>query len=373
MIALKSLARNFWSLLLYSISICIGVTSVFLINSISNYCINSAQLMLDKMGIDGYILSSNLINDKDILTLNTCHCVDYVTPIFNAVSYETNKTEVKCVGGNSQIKDVFSLEISKGEFYDNQDVNLANEVCVIGTGTAQKLFNTDNCIGQKLNININSFSEQLTIIGLYKSDKITSEIDFNEPIYIPYTLISAINNQAVNSILIKTKNTIDANESTNNLKLYCDNLFGKELYNLKNTASEREKINSLMELIKTILEIIVGVSIIVSVFGLMTIMIINIRNKRKEIGLKKALGATDISIIKEVCFESVVIAALGTINGFILYILIRLPVNNPNLILDYKVLVLVPIITIISALIIAIIPSLIAAKINTATALKSDN
>lgn len=374
MLKIKSAIRRFGLLALFSISICIGVASVLTINSISNYCIESAKLMLDRMGIDGYVIKTKSICDEDILALNQCKYVKYVTPITTALSQNVHLDEMQCVGGNSQISEIYSLNIEKGRFYSNKDLYDNNAVCVIGSNTAHSMFKTSNCIGQKISINIKAYSQSVKIVGVYSSDKIStaSGLGLSEPIYFPYTFLSAINKQTNNSLMIKTSSDYDVSLCTKGIVEHCDSIFGHSNYKLTNTASEREKIDSMMQLIKYILEIIVSISILVSIMGLMVIMIINIKYKRKEIGLKKALGASDFSIIKEVSYESVIIATIGTINGFLLYKVIALLFNNLNLV-DFKILISVPILTILSALTIGIIPSIIAAKTKPSIALKSEN
>jgi len=330
--------------------------------------------MLDRMGVDGYIIKTKSILNEDILNLSKCKYIQSITPITTAISFDTELNEIKCVGGNSQISEIYSLNIEKGSFYTNKDINSNNAVCVVGSNTANNLFKTSNCIGQKINISIKSSSQSVTVIGVYTSDKIStaSGLAETEPIYFPYTFLSAINSQTNNSLLINAIPDYDVNLCNKSITEYCDSIFGNKNYKLTNTASEREKINSLMQLIKSILEIIVGVSILVSLMGLMVIMIINIKYKRKEIGLKKALGATDFTIIKEVSMESIFIALIGTVNGFFVYKVLELFFNKLNSI-DYKILIFVPIITLFSAFVIGIIPAIIAAKTNPSTALKSEN
>ena len=105
----------------------------------------------------------------------------------------------------------------------------------------------------------------------------------------------------------------------------------------------------------------------------MSTTIINIKHKQKEIGLKIALGARRKSIISEVGLESIIIAVIGSLNGFLLYSIINAGLNKLNMQADLSLLLIVPIITIISALIVSILPGFIAANVNPANTLKGEN
>ena len=282
MIAIRCALRKTSYILLNSISICIGIASVYLINSISNYCVNSAQQMLDRMGMDGYIITAATISTNDLISLSKCVNIKDISPIISAVSYETSKNELKCIGGNSLIKDIYSVEITKGKFYSFEDVDLCNNVCVVSSNTALSKYNTLNCIGQVVSLNINSIPVSFEIIGIYKSDKLSNiaDMEYNEPVYIPYTALPYLNQPTTMSVVLQA----DSHNNTfvsQDIALFCDGLFGQGNYSLTNIAAERNKIDSLMELIKSILEVIVGVSIIVSIC-LQQSSILNTNKKKSD-------------------------------------------------------------------------------------------
>lgn len=374
MIAIKSALRKRSYILLNSISICIGIASVYLINSISNYCLNSAQQMLDRMGMDGYMITASSITANDMICLNKCANIKEISPILSAVSFETRDNKTKCIGGNSQIKDIYSVEIIKGKFYSFEDVDLCNNVCVISSNTAINKYKTLNCTGQSISLNINSVPIAFKIIGIYKSDKLSdmANMEYNEPIYMPYTALPSFNQPATTSVILQSSNH-NNDVVSQDIALLCDGIFGQNNYSLTNIAAERSKIDALMELIKSILEVIVSVSIVVSIFGLMSTTIINIKHRQKEIGLKIALGARRKSIISEVALESIIIAVTGSLNGFLLYILINMCLNKLQMQADISLFLVVPVITIISAVIVSILPGFIAANVSPANTLKGEN
>ena len=195
-------------MMLFSTGICIGITSVFLINAISNLGINSTKSLLDRIGLDGYLISTVSVNENDIIALSNCKNVQYLSTSIQVTAVTADGNELKCVGGNSQIEKIYSLEILRGDFFDSNNILQSNPVCVISSNCAKHLFNSVDCLGQHITININSYSQRMTIIGIYKSDKISenSNININEPIYMPYTLLNAITNSNTNKLLIKELN-----------------------------------------------------------------------------------------------------------------------------------------------------------------------
>lgn len=374
MIIFNTAKRRLLSIMLFSLSICIGVASVFLISSISNYGIKSTKTLLDRMGLDGYVISAETIKATDIIQLSDCRNVEYISPTVSYVSIDTTNNKTNLVGGNSQITKIYSLDIAAGNFFSNIDVLNSEALCVISSNTAKKLFNSINCIGQKICFCANYNSQCFTVIGVYQSDKISegTDIGFDEPVYVPYTTLNALTGQTVHSLLIKANSSYSVESTTKTLVDYCDGIFGNRYYKINDTASQRDKIDNIMSLIKTVLELIVGVSLLVSVCGLMVIMIINIKNRTKEIGLKKALGASNLSVLLETSVESAIIAVIGTINGYILYKLITLIFAKIELKTEPRIIISTFAITVTCAFIIGLIPGYIAAKIRPAIALKSE-
>ncbi len=374
-IAIKSIYRNIFKALLNSVGISIGIFSVLIINALSNYGIDSAQKTLDRMGINGYVITSNTITEDDIAKLNICPSIKNVSPIIKAVSYQSDNNSINIVGGDSDLKIINSLKLVHGEFFNTNHLNSIEPVCVVSSNYAIERFGTDKCIGQQIVLVINGFSQLFNIIGVYKSDSIIEASGINnEPIYAPYTVLSSMLSKDCNSIIIMPNSSNNSLEGEINIRSYCNSVWGENYYKLNNIANEREKINTLMTIIKNILAIIVCVSLVVSIMGLMVIMIINVKSKAGEIGLKKAIGASNLSIISETCIEAGLTSFLGLLHGYTYFILLKIILSllNFHIYADFKIILYVILLTILSSMLVGLIPAYLAARIDPAKALKID-
>lgn len=370
MIIFKSIRRNLKKFILYSLSVGVGITAVLTVSSLADYGICSAQGSLDSIGLDGYTVSTVGISNDDYLKMCMAGGVKYASPIYTAKSTIADKS-VTLLGIDKSIEKMYSLKMLNGVFFEIDDVLNCRSVCVISSNMSELLFNTDNSIGNAVNVSVNGVTLQLTVCGVYRSDPIVDgyvKDMVDERLYIPYTVLQPALNNATDSLAVMTyDNVTDAF-----IDVYASGIFGNN-YVIKNIAADRSKIEYMMSTVKNILSIIGGLTLAVSAISLTIIMIINVRYSREEIGLKKSIGATDFHILSEVVTESVIISVIGYLLGTVMFLFVKFTAGffSIDLNFEYEIALLSFIIVILSAAVAGVIPGIIAARTNPAVTLRN--
>lgn len=375
---LRQICRNLGKALLNSLSIAISVSMVLIICGLSNYGLDKANKMLDSVGIGGFIISSNINGVFDSGAINfikSCNHVTYATPtLTEAGSNGDNIIKIHGVGPDAQ--QLYSFTTAYGRFISQTDVSDSVNCCVISRDMSKKYFGNDNGVGLSINVFFAEKSERFTVIGIVETDEMLSNLGIvgNEQyeIFVPYSTLCAIAKTSVKDVSVITDESISAEQNGEQIRLECEEYFGTSAITVENVAAEREQINTVMSLISLVLRLIAGISVLVSVCGLMVIMILNVRSRTAEIGLKKSLGASDKSVMLEIIAESGATAIVGSIVGVAFYFVSGLIMSAFQISISAGVglIVAIPLISIVSAMLFSIIPGFIAAKTEPAVALK---
>ena len=250
--------------------------------------------------------------------------IDYVSPSVSSsyqVVYGNNNWKTSVQGVTSEFMSIRALTIGYGSFITNDDMNKRNRVAVIGTTVAANLFAKDNPVGKNIRIN----NQPYKVIGLLES-KGQSSVgqDQDDVIYIPLTTAQErmLGITYVQSINVQ----VSSQEKMEQVQAEIENLLrsrhhivaGKEDdFNVRNLTSLMETVNQSTTMLTLLLGAIAGISLIVGGIGIMNIMMVSVTERTREIGIRKALGATFMNIMTQFLIESMVIGIIGGIIGII--------------------------------------------------------
>lgn len=374
---------------LVSLSIAVGVFSILIISIISDNGIVLINAELDSLGISGVSISRPSAELSEQFTneeLENIKKVDYVkeaTPIITAQGYlkdnDNNKSLVCGIDENA--KSVISLETVAGQKISKADIIAKKNVCLIDESTANTLFKSDMVLGKTIDVFLGGSTEKYTVVGLVKasSNILQTSVGDLMPsiIYVPYTTLQyQLGTGKIDQIAVNF--TSDANTEFYIEKL--TNLLNKkDLYDSKlqieDLNKQRDSLNGILNIISIVMKLIGMVSLIVSGLGIMTIMLVSVSEKTKEIGIKKSIGARKGDIVFEFLFESIIISALGCILGIVISFAV---IGLACLFLDMKIEI--NYLTIVGSMVVAIIcgiifgvyPAIKAANLKPIDALRND-
>ncbi len=353
--AITSIRSNRLRSFLTSLGIIIGVfcvvTSISLADGVKNQVISETSKLgndvltirpgkplhsgekgiISEVNILGTASTGAVLSEKDLVIVRDNSELREIAPL-NLVSAEpvfSNKTlkEAVIIGTTPELPDIFSQEIEFGSFFGAADKD--RNVAVVGAGVAEKLFGENVPIGQHFTIRGQTFAVQ-GVFERYKTASVSQGIDFNNAIFVPYHPAKAVNGDSANSYEILAKvndvNRIDeAETSIKNDLLQAHG--GLEDFTIFQSGDTQSVTGSVLDLITTMVLGIAIIAILVGGIGIMDIMLVSVSERTREIGIRKAVGATNHQIRKQFLLEAIVLSAWGAIIGVIISIIFNVVIR----------------------------------------------
>lgn len=242
-----------------------------------------------------------------------------VSKAYQIVNGNQNST-TQCHGVAPEYLDIQNYEVENGRMYNQKDMNARNRVCVIGSTVASNLFQDEDPVGKVIRINKSPFQ----VIGVLKSKGSAGMMDQDDVVFMPLT--TAMNRMMgtthLNRITIQA-----ANENViNDVQAEVEQVLrirhkikegGNDDFTINNMASIMETMMSTANTITALLGCIAAISLLVGGIGIMNIMLVSVTERTREIGIRKALGATYDNILLQFLIEAMVIGVFGGIIGVI--------------------------------------------------------
>ena len=336
--ALTSLMANKMRTLLTMLGIIIGVGAVIAMVSIgmgvrSNVTSSIASLgsnMLivspgssNRGGVRGAAGSMQTLKYDDAKAIESkVKNIDYVSPAVSTSSQlvnGSNNWNSSVQGVTPEFLAIRSLEIDYGSFITKNDLDKRQRVCVIGTTVASNLFENENPVGKTIRIKNQPFK----VVGLLKSKGQSSMgQDQDDMVYIPLTtaqerVMGITYVQSINVQVSDPDKMDQVQEQIEQLLRSRHHITnGKDDdFHVRNLTSLMETVSQSTAMLTLLLGSIAGISLLVGGIGIMNIMMVSVTERTREIGIRKALGATFMNIMTQFLIESMVIGIIGGIIG----------------------------------------------------------
>ena len=207
------------------------------------------------------------------------------------------------------------VNIQYGRFLKSPDINDQSAVAIIGVEVADELFGQRQVLGQSISINGRSF----LIIGVLEegSSPFGGE---DQKIIIPLTLAQRMFSQKyITSFYASAKDSASVDQAQTDVTDTLMNMYRQDdsAFRIINQASILDVMDSVMGTLGLLLGGIAAISLLVGGIGIMNIMLVSVSERTKEIGIRKAIGASRNRILLQFLIESMVISVLGGIIGIL--------------------------------------------------------
>jgi putative ABC transport system permease protein len=339
-IAFTSLLSNKMRTILTMLGIIIGVGAVIVMVSIGMGVRQNITNSIASLGSNMLIVTPGSANKGGVrsaagssqkLKLDDAEAIkkkikniDYVSPTVNSsyqIVYGNENWNSSVYGVTPEYLKIRSLSVTSGSFITASDINSRNRVAVIGSTVASNLFDTTNPVGKNIRIG----NQPFRVIGVLESKGQSSMgNDQDDVVIIPLTTaqerlmgityIRSINIQVSDSskMALVQEQVESLLRQRHRIRTGQDDDF-----TVRNLTSLLETVNNTTTMLTLFLGSIAAISLLVGGLGIMNIMMVSVTERTREIGIRKALGATFKDIMLQFLIEAVIIGVVGGVLGIL--------------------------------------------------------
>lgn len=335
--AYESLRSNRMRTFLTGVGVTIGVASITAILSLSAGINNIMQGQVD--ALEGNIViirpgatlaqsdfihqqgfASSTITETDLKEIQKLPNIQAIAPLIvmsgGTAAGDTKQKDTSVVATTPELEKIASLKILDGQFIDSSTNQLTS---VIGNQLSVNLFGTDQSIGKTFTIK----GQRFTVIGVLK--RLNDPINFNDVDFDNAAIIHlqagkdlSHGNTQIQQINVRAETADKLPSVIASIKAVLDKTHtGEDDYQILSGSEIAEPTGKLFTAVQGISAAIAGISLFVGGIGIMNIMLVTVAERTREIGLRKAIGASNAHIVWQFLIESLIIGIVGGIIGYV--------------------------------------------------------
>lgn len=387
--AIESLRANRMRTFLTMLGVVIGISSIVVIFALSGGANSIIQDQIKSGGetiavvrpkdisssnkniINSVATSQNFLQsslrEDDFRNISKIKNIIATAPLasFNSkIKGDDKEITTNILASTPNLDQITGIKVAKGEFITNSS---NARTAVIGYQTAVSLFGSPHALGKYISIK----GENFLIIGiLEKQSSIVnfSNIDFDNTIILNYDEVKNImgSSPQIQQINIKFNTINNSDIVQHNIEEVMRNSHKGEIdYEILIGKNITHSSSDLISMGSAILALVASISLIVGGIGIMNIMLVNVSERTREIGIRKALGANNNQILLQFLIESLIISSVGGFFGYLLgysfsfTVSILLPVLP---VISWQIMVLAAGLSIIIGIIFGMYPAIRAAR-----------
>ena len=331
-LALKNIWSNKMRTILTMLGIIIGVTAVIVIVGLGNGMTQSVRDSFSAMGINSMSVSiwgrgssrnASVDYMYQVVQDNPLYLQD-ISPYIQVSGGQTVKEGrdtyryTGVYGVNEDYTSMANYTIADGRGLQYMDIKENRYVCVIGDYLSREAFN-GNAIGQDIKVGPYRF-QIVGVLAAKGNDPELQEGGEDDRIYVPYTVAMKINQQST----VDTYTVIMADENyANQAKAAVEQALyaiyeDEDAYYVYSMSELLAQMNQTISMVVMVLTLIAGISLLVGGIGIMNIMLVSVSERTREIGIRKAMGARERTILFQFVVEAGTTSALGGVIGILL-------------------------------------------------------
>jgi len=322
--ALRSISSNKMRAVLTMLGIIVGVLALVVLVSLVNGATTSVTDAVS--GLGSSMLTVSIEDDKGApLSLSDLEEWAEEEPALGLISPYASDSLTGMAGGESgtftvygttpAYYDIQAMQLAMGRWLKQTDIENNSYVCILNSTAAEEIIGYTDCVGQAIRLNGVSF----TIVGVLDDDEdsLTSILSSGSlTAYIPYTSLIRLSSTVASQVTgfyvsAGSGFTVEDAEAVMERKLLERFEEDEDAFDLSSSSILEETLSSVTSMMSVMLGGIAAISLIVGGIGIMNIMLVTVTERTREIGIRKAIGASRGTILLQFLMESVVLCMMG--------------------------------------------------------------
>jgi putative ABC transport system permease protein len=386
--------RNFWTMF----GVIVGVASVITIVGIGQGIKQQVSGQIHHLGqnlvvvqpsqlntgtasnasaITGLAVNST-IGPKDISVISQTHGVAASAPLTITGGTVTGDhgayRDGFVIGTSSDLPSLLNQSLAYGTMFDQYT---SDNTAVLGQHASEVLFNEDVPLGRSFTFH----GQRFVVTGIFNqftTTPLSQQANFNNAIFIPNDMAESLTNQTAPTyeILVRPNRSTPASTLIKHLQSRLDAAHGGDSgLSVQSANQDVAASNSILELLTRLIAGVAAISLIVGGIGIMNVMLVSVSERMHEIGIRKAVGATNGQIMNQFLVEATVLSVSGGVIGIVLAFVVDLMLRaftslTPDI--SWQIVVIASGVSLFVGIVFGTIPAVKAAHKNPIDALRSE-
>ena len=238
-----------------------------------------------------------------------------------SASYENETFSPTTFGVGEVFIKLLDINIEKGVSFSESDVRSKSQIVVIGSDVAENLFGNENPVGKKISMKNRKF----TVVGVIEKTGAKAFLNVDKLVLIPYStaMTYLLNQDFYNSIWVRADSPENVKTAIRDVELTLRDLHDIEEgedddFHIQSQEEALERISTITDVLSILLVSVAAISLLVGGIGIMNVMLVSVTERTKEIGIRKAVGATVSDIRNQFLFEAITLTLSGGLIGVLI-------------------------------------------------------
>lgn len=372
------------------LGVLIGVCAVILLSAIGNGATSAVTSNISALGTNTISVRVNQSSSVRFQQLDAgaisairggdaASAISSVVPVVNSsttASSSSTSTTATVIGSTAAYLSASNLTVAQGTGISTYEESSGAKVVVIGSTLASDLFSTTNVVGKSITVN----SSRYTINGVLQTTSSAGASDTNSQIVMPLSRMQASISGYGNydSLVVVAKHASTVDTAMSEVESSLDTYFGvsddeDSPVSVSSSTQLLSTLSSATSILTIMLAAVASISLLVAGIGVMNIMLVTVTERTREIGIRKALGATRGVILGQFLLEATVLSLMGGLGGMaVAMVLANFEIVGITPVIDYRTVIIAVGISVMIGVFFGSYPANRAAKMRPVDALRHD-